>query len=362
MTSFGEGSQEQREPARREGAPQSAGGEFPSDSLATLHEIVSGTSQRGTRLPPTGRSSASLRGRLARVDGNREQITKAWLADVVLNSPLDEVERMPVDWATRELPELISDILEAVGEGGTETHLTRRGKERAARLADLRAKTSAGQLSREVAHLHANLLGALRREFLPAHPDLFADAAARLAAVFGLVGGAAVDSLFEQSQTGLDPLTGLHRPGQMRSRLSQLVAAHRRYGSRFALVLFDAEGPGTREESQGVGPQGVLQIVSAALRDSIRQMDEGFRLEENELAVLAPDQTSAGGEQMAMRLGEMLNELEAAGGLRITISAGVVSCPEHGDDPEQLLRRADTAMWRARATGRLVSVGPVQEH
>jgi diguanylate cyclase (GGDEF)-like protein len=360
MTSFREGPREPGESTVPDESPVAGNGEIPSDPFATLHEIVSGPSQRGTRLPPTGRSSAaSLRGRLARVEGDREQISKAWLADLVLNSPLTEIERMPVGWATRELPELISDILAAVGEGGNGTHLTRRGTERAARLAELRAKTSAGQLSREVAYLHANLLGALRREFLPAHPDLFADAAARLAAVFGLVGGAAVESLFEQSETGLDPVTGLRRPSQMRSRITQLVAAHRRYGSPFALVLFDAEGPGTRE-SLGIGPQGVIQIVSAALRDSIREMDEGFRLEENELGVLAPDQTSSGGERMAERLGEMLNELEAAGGLRITISAGVVSCPEHGDEPEQLLRRADTAMWRARATGRLVSVGPVQ--
>jgi diguanylate cyclase (GGDEF)-like protein len=295
------------------------------------------------------------------VEGSRDQISKAWLADLVLNSPLEEIERMPVRWATRELPELVSDILAAVGETGPDTRLTRRGIERAGRLAELRAGASAGQLSREVAYLHANLLAALKRELLPESPELLAEAAQRLAAVFGLVGGAAVDSLFERSETGRDPLTGLYRPGQMHQRLAQLVEAHRRYGNPFALVLFDAEGPGTREQSYGVGKQGVLQIVSAALRDSIRLMDEGFRLEENELGVLAPDQTSEGGERMAERLGEMLNELERAGGLRISISAGVVSCPEHGDEPEQLLRRADTAMWRARATGRLVSVGPMQD-
>ena len=268
---------------------------------------------------------------------------------------------MPISWATQELPELVSDILAALGESTPGAHLTRAGRERAARLAELRANASPGQLSREVGYLHANLLAALKGELLPHSPELLAEAAERLAAVFGLVGGAAVDGLFERSETGRDPSTGLYRPRQLRSRLDQLVAAHRRYGSPFALVLFDAEGPGTREESFGVGKQGILQIVSAALRESIREMDEGYRLDETELGVLAPDQTSTGGERMAARLGEKLNELEAAGGLRISISAGVVSCPEHGDDPEQLLRRADTAMWRARATGRLVSVGPVQD-
>jgi GGDEF domain-containing protein len=64
---------------------------------------------------------------------------------------------------------------------------------------------------------------------------------------------------------------------------------------------------------------------------------------------------------MAQRLAEMLAALESAGGLRITTSAGVVSCPENGDDPERLLRQADTAMWRARATGQAVTVGGLQD-
>ena len=42
---------------------------------------------------------------------------------------------------------------------------------------------------------------------------------------------------------------------------------------------------------------------------------------------------------MAERLLRLLDELEAAGGLRIAISAGVVACPEHGNDAEELLRR-----------------------
>ena len=56
-----------------------------------------------------------------------------------------------------------------------------------------------------------------------------------------------------------------------------------------------------------------------------------------------------------------LDELEAAGGLRISISAGVVACPEHGDDAEGLLQKADEAMWRARAVGQPVGVGALRD-
>ena len=64
---------------------------------------------------------------------------------------------------------------------------------------------------------------------------------------------------------------------------------------------------------------------------------------------------------MAERLLGRLDELEAAGGLRIGISAGVVACPEHGADADELLHKADEAMWRARAVGQPVGVGALQD-
>ena len=93
------------------------------------------------------------------------------------------------------------------------------------------------------------------------------------------------------------------------------------------------------------------------LHDSVRTLDDTYRLEGNGLCVLAPNQSTVGGVQMAERLLGLLDELEAAGGLSISVAAGVVSCPDHGDDAEDLLRKADEAMWRARAVGQPVGVG-----
>ena len=105
----------------------------------------------------------------------------------------------------------------------------------------------------------------------------------------------------------------------------------------------------------------MLAVVGAALRDSIRLVDEVFSLEEDALCVLAPNQTTVEGVQMAERLLRMLDELESAGGLSIAVSAGVVACPEHGADAERLLHSADEAMWRARAVGQPVGVGALQD-
>jgi diguanylate cyclase (GGDEF)-like protein len=227
-----------------------------------------------------------------------------------------------------------------------------------------REGSAAGDLAREVSSLQATLLGKLQQEMRGADLAEFANAARRLAEAFGSVTAAAVDPVAagppppEPGAAAAPPpageLASLYQPGHMRRRLEQLIEAHRRYEHPFCLVVFDVDGPATRN---GHGADAALAIVGAALRDSIRLVDEAFPLEEEALCVLAPDQSTIGGVQMSERLLLKLDKLEAEGGLPIGISAGVAACPEHGSDAEGLLQKADEAMWRARAVGQPVGVG-----
>jgi diguanylate cyclase (GGDEF)-like protein len=223
------------------------------------------------------------------------------------------------------------------------------------------------QLAREVSSLQAALLAKLHEELAGSDSQSFAAVAQKLAEEFGSVTATAVDALWERdgaeggASLGVERHPSLYRNGQMRRRLDQLIEAHRRYGHPFALVVFDVEGPGARNGEQNGGRETALALVGAALHESVRLLDETFRLEEDALCVLAPNQTTVGGVQMAERLLRLLDELEDAGGLRIGISAGVVACPDHGDDAETLLRKADEAMWRARVVGQPVGVGALQD-
>lgn len=224
--------------------------------------------------------------------------------------------------------------------------------------------SSAGQVAREVSSLQAALLAKLAEELRGGDPEPFADAAQKLAEEFGSVTATAVAAVCERPVAEVaapEAHTSLFRPGHMRRRLEQLIETNKRYGHPFGLVVFDVDGPGTHEGADGDAREMMLAVVGAALRESVRLVDEAFRLEEDALCVLAPNLTTIEGVQMAERLLGLLDELEEAGGLRIAISAGVVACPEHGSDAESLLKKADEAMWRARAVGQPVGVGTLQD-
>jgi diguanylate cyclase (GGDEF)-like protein len=252
-----------------------------------------------------------------------------------------------------------------------------------------------GRIALQVAAQQAALLAKLRAELGESDPARFAAAAERLASDFGAVTATAVDATFgataaapepappaepeqedrepapvQEPEPGAKPeplpaehhqLVSLYQPGHMRRRLDQMAETNRRYGHPFALAVFDASGPDTRNDDAGAGQETVLAILGAALRDSIRIVDEAFRLEEDAICVLAPNLQTVEAVQMAERLLAQLQELERAGGLRIAVSAGVVACPEHGADVEQLLHKADAAMWRARAVGQPLGVGALQD-
>jgi diguanylate cyclase (GGDEF)-like protein len=191
-------------------------------------------------------------------------------------------------------------------------------------------------------------------------PARFAAAAEQLAKEFGSVTATAVTTVWEErgGSADLHEHPSLFKPGHLRRRLEQLVEANRRYEHPFALVVFDVEGPGAaRSTENGGGRDTALAVVGAALRESVRLVDETFQLEEDALCVLAPDQDTVGGVQMAERLLGQLDELEDAGGLRIGVTAGVVACPDHGVEVDSLLSKADEAMWRARAVSQPVGVG-----
>ena len=313
-----------------------------------------------------------IRGPLARLDRSRDELAKAWLVRLIERASLDEISELPTDQIARELPELISDIVEQIAStNGDPYELTERQTRRAAALAGLRSgrDTSAADVARDISALQAVLVRALREELAEKDPERFADAVERLADATGAIQAAAVEELVRtrsrelESQANTDPLTGLGNLRNLQSELAQMLEMHKRYGHPFGLLLMDIDGLKRVNDSQGhqAGDRLLMQVAMALSR-SIRSVDVAARLGGDEFCVLAPEQESAAAVLLAERLANAVaEEVSIPADPPVGLSIGVVSCPEHGEDAEALIDAADRAMYRAKAAGENVAVGEAGE-
>jgi diguanylate cyclase (GGDEF)-like protein len=310
----------------------------------------------------------AIRGPLARLDRSREELAKAWLVRLIERASLEDIKELPTGRIARELPELITDMVQAVSaDGSGPVELSDGGAERAAALAELRAgrESSAAELARDVASLQAVMVKALREELGPSDPEGFADAVERLADATGAVQAAALDQLLRsrsrelESQANTDALTGLYNLRYLQSQMSHLLDLHKRYEHAFAVLLMDIDGLKRINDAHGhAAGDRVLMQVAMSLRRSIRAVDTPARLGGDEFCVLAPQQDVKTGTTLAERLSAAVrDEVAMPDEPPVGLSIGVVSCPEHGDDAEALIDRADRAMYKAKAAGEPVAVG-----
>ena len=163
-----------------------------------------------------------------------------------------------------------------------------------------------------------------------------------------------------------DELTGLYNHRYFVQRLGQEVARARRLVAPLSLVFLDVDH--FKRVNDGHGhPAGnlVLQQVAAVLRGAVEDADVLVRLRKSdvvtryggeEFAVLLSDARLPGALAVAERIRRGVEAartvLPGGAEVQVTVSLGVASHPEHGDDPEALIRAADGALYRAKAEGR----------
>jgi diguanylate cyclase (GGDEF)-like protein len=128
-----------------------------------------------------------------------------------------------------------------------------------------------------------------------------------------------------------------------------------RYGDHFSLILIDIDQFKTINDTFGhdTGDE-VLGWIGRVLTEHTRAADMPFRVGGEEFAVLAP----ATGAEVAQSVAERLVSLVAEARppvkveLRLTMSAGFASCPDHGASATHLYSTADQALLQAKNFGR----------
>ncbi len=312
------------------------------------------------------RRTSPLRGPLARLDRERDELAKAWLVRLIERASLDEIKGLPTDRLADELPELIGDVLTLTSEAGRDPdQLPAGARERATRIADLRGSREhvAAELLRDLTAIQVAILRSLAKDPEGLEVEGYADLALRLAEAIGVLQSVAVEGLVErqvnelESLANSDPLTGLSNRRYLQDQLRQALGIYKRYETPFALLILDVDGLKRVNDSKGhqAGDRALVQVATA-MRRTLRTTDTAARIGGDEFCVLATNQTAAAAEPLAQRIVDAV-DAETGSDSPVGISIGVVSCPEHGDDTDALLEMADQAMYRAKAGGLKVALG-----
>jgi diguanylate cyclase (GGDEF)-like protein len=149
-----------------------------------------------------------------------------------------------------------------------------------------------------------------------------------------------------------DPLTRVLNSRAFGERLSAELKRARRYGRPLAVLYLDLDDFKRVNDSHGHETgDGVLKLVAEAIRRVVRQPDVVARLGGDEFGVLMPETDGDLADAAAARLA---TELRAAfnGTPAVTASIGVVSCTQTDVDANEVLRRADQAMYEAKRKGK----------
>ena len=149
-----------------------------------------------------------------------------------------------------------------------------------------------------------------------------------------------------------DPLTGALNARTFTERLNQELDRNRRYNRPLALLYLDLDDFKAVNDRHGHDTgDAVLRLVADATRSAVRQTDVVGRLGGDEFAVLMPETDAPVASAAATRLAEGIRTV-FRGTPSVTASIGVVSALSAAAPPDELLRRADQAMYEAKRSGK----------
>jgi diguanylate cyclase (GGDEF)-like protein len=152
-----------------------------------------------------------------------------------------------------------------------------------------------------------------------------------------------------------DPLTGALNWRSMEEVALRETARSLRYGNALSMVVVDIDNFKHLNDTRGhAAGDSALEALVHRLNRMLREQDSLARMGGDEFVILLPDTSGSAALIIAERIRQALADLEvsfATGPVRMTVSAGVAQS-DRAYGWEEMMRRADDAMYAAKRRGR----------
>ncbi len=166
--------------------------------------------------------------------------------------------------------------------------------------------------------------------------------------------------VFEQTQASAyrDELTGLCNFRYFKEHLEREILRGERYNTPFSLVMVDIDNFKDYNDRNGhqTGNQA-LATIAGLLREPLRKLDVPARYGGEEFALILPATSKSGAQLVAERARDMIEkypipyEATQPEG-KLTVSMGIATYPADARSADELIRRADAALYVSKARGK----------
>lgn len=160
---------------------------------------------------------------------------------------------------------------------------------------------------------------------------------------------------YTERRSMMDELTGLHNFRYFQQAAARLFEEAKRENRPLSLMMIDIDHFKLVNDTFGhLAGNRVLQVLAERIRETVRKQDIVARYGGEEFTILLPGVSAAEALEVAERIRTHVERTKLPiegfqeGGevlLRVTVSIGISSFPDHAEDANALIRQADRAMY-----------------